>query len=347
MSKLRTVTRYIFFIVSAAAIILMAACVVVGIVVYRARPERRAAAVFGQGSGTGYAHVAVYARGARASGAGSPLSYLDDGTSLSSSDIDSIRVALDGVVNMASGSKKGSSGKGSKVSYKWTDCYSSCFNGTVNSGVLGTGNTYEADIYGVSGAFTAMHPVEFMSGGFLTSDTTDRYQVVLNDAIAWNIFSSYDVVGKRISLLDNDYTIIGVVREHEDKKPRVYISFDALKEYCSGLDEPVTPAVMCYEAIIPEQVSGSARLDLCGALPGYNISSPAFRVVRVTGRYNVFNTFKAEPSSGYELPFWEEDAMQAESDIKTAAIVFLFGFVMITGIAIGKMSSIGDPGQEE
>ncbi|MBP5654238.1 MAG: ABC transporter permease [Clostridiales bacterium] len=344
MSKVRTVTRYIFFIVSAAAILMMAACVVVGIVVYRARPERRAAAVFGQDSGTGYGHVAVYARGARASGAGSPLSYLDDGTSLSSSDIDSIRVALDGVVNTTSGSKKSNA---KKVTYNWTDCYSSCFKGTVNSGAAGTGNTYEADIYAVSGSFTVMHPVEFMSGGFLSSDTTDRYQVVLNDAIAWNIFSSYDVVGKRISLLSKDYTIIGVVREHEDKKPRVYISFEALKEYCSGLDDPVIPAVMCYEAMIPEQVSGSARLDVCGALPGYNISSPAFRVVRVTGRYNVFNTFKADSAYGYELPFWEEGAMRAESDIKTAAVVFLFGLVMVTGIAIGKVSSIADPGQEE
>ena len=338
MSKLKAVFRYLFIILTCAAVVLMASCVVAGIAVYRSRPERKTASVWGEGSKTGYAHVAAYAKGARANGASSPLAYVDDGSSLSINDIDSIRASLQGVIDTAFRPKKGSKDKSGK-SPEWTDCYSSCLAGTINSGSLGSGKTYEADIYAVGGSFAVMHPFEFMSGGFLSSDTTDKYQVVLNDAAAWNMFRSYDVIGKRIGILGNDYTVIGVVREHEDNNARVYIFFDRLEEYCAGLETPVTPAVMSYEAMLPEKSSKSARFDLGGAIPGYNVSSPSFRVVRVTGRYNVFNALKAEAPNGFELPYWEEGAVKAEADIKKACIVFAFGLVMLTGLVIGKSSS--------
>jgi hypothetical protein len=62
-------------------------------------------------------------------------------------------------------------------------------------------------------------------------------------------------------------------------------------------------------------------------------------VVRVTGRYNVFNVLKTAAPSGFELPYWEEGALKAESDIKTASVLFLFGLVMLAGITLGKLTS--------
>lgn len=338
MSKFKTVTKYLFIILTCASVVLMAACVIAGIAIYRSRPERKTASIWKGGGKTSYAHVAVYAKGARANGTSSPLSYVDNNSSLSLADIEDIHASLQGIIDTASKPKKRSKDKTVKT-IAWTDCYSSCLSGTVNSGSLGSGKTYEADIYAVGGDFTSMHPFEFMTGGFLSSSTTDKYQVVLNDDASWSMFRSYDVIGKRIGILGSDYTVIGVVREHEDKKARVYISFDCLKEYCSGLDHPVVPAVMSYEAILPEQSSKSAKFDLAGAVPGYNISSPSFRVVRVTGRYNVFNTLKSESPEGFELPFWEEGAVKAEADIKNAAVAFVFGMIMLTVLLIGKASS--------
>ena len=338
MTKNRTAAKYIFAILSCAAAILMAACVVAGIAVFRSRPERKTAAIWGAGSNSGYAHVAAYAKGARASGEGSPLAYTDDGSSLSVADIESIRSSLQGVINQAARSGKKTKDK-IVTPPAWTDCYSSSLKGMVNSGSLYSGELFETDIYAVSGSFTSMHPFEFMAGGFLSSDTTDKYQVVLNDVASWSMFRSYDVIGKRIGILGEDYTIIGVVREHEDNRSRVYIHFECLEDFCKRLENPVIPAVMSYEAILPEQTSKSAHFDLGGAIPGYNISSPSYRVVRVTGRYNVFNAFKDKDPYGFELPYWEEGALKAEADIKTAAIAFAFGLVMLAGIAIGKVSS--------
>ena len=341
MSKFKAVTKYLFFIAVFTAVALMASSAATAFAIYKTRPERSTAAIWGLGGRTRYAHVAVYAKGARASGTASPLAYVDDGSSLSVSDVSSIRASLQGIVDQAARSAKKSAKKTDKaiVPDAWTDCYSSCLKGQVNSGSLGTGDVYELDVYAVGGSFENMHPFEFMSGGFLTSDTTDGYQVVLNDAAAWSMFRSYDVIGKRIGLLGNDYTITGVVREHEDKDARVYVSFDRLEEYCNGLENPVIPAVMSYEAIFPEHASGSARVDLSGAIPGYNVSSPSFRVVRVTGRYNVFNALKTQAPHDFELPYWEECAIKAEADVKTCAIVFILGLVLLTGTAIGKISS--------
>jgi len=338
MSKSVKVTKYLFVFLTCAAVFLMAACVITGFAVFMSRPERKTAAIWGAGSNSGYAHVAVYAKGARASGDGSPLAYTDDGSSLSVADIEGIRSSLQGVINQAARSGKKTKDKAATPP-AWTDCYCSCLKGMVNSGSMNSGELFESDIYAVSGAFTSMHPLEFMTGGFLTSDTTDKYQVVLNDAASWSMFRSYDVIGKRICILGEDYTIIGVVREHEDNSSRVYISFECLEKFCSKLEEPVIPAVMSYEAILPEQSSKSAHFDLSGAIPGYNISSPSYRVVRITGRYNVINVFKDKAPSAFELPYWEERALKAEADIKTAAMVFAFGLVMLSGLVIGKAFS--------
>ena len=344
MSKIKAVTKYLFFLAVFAAVALMVFSAAAAFAIYRTRPDRKTAAIWGLGSKTGYAHVAVYAKGSRAYGAASPLAYVDDGSSLSVNDVDSIRASLQAIVDQAARSRKKSAKKSDQTvkPAAWTDCYSSCLKGPVISGSLGTGEIYEVDIYAVGGSFENMHPFEFLAGGFLTSDTTDRYQVVLNDAAAWSMFRSYDVIGKRIGLLGNDYTITGVVREHEDKDARAYVHFGRLEDYCKELENPVIPAVMSYEVIFPEHASGSARVDLSGAVPGYNISSPSFRVVRVTGRYNVFNALKTEAPHEFELPYWEEGALKAEAGVKTCAIVFVLGLVMLTGTVIGKVSSKGE-----
>ena len=317
----------------------MVVSVIAGIIVYRERPDRKTAAVWSQGSKTGCSHIAVYARGARPAGERSPMVYSDNGTSLSLTDIGDIRVSLQGVVDMTSGNRKASKDKVEKPE-GWADCYSSFLKGTVTAVRVGSEDSFDAGIYAVSGSFPVMHPMEFMSGGFLIPDSTDKYQVVLNDALAWKMYSSYDVIGERIKLLGREYTVIGVVREHQDKEPRAYIAFECIEEYCKGLDNPSEPAVMTYEAIMPEQSKGSAIFDVCNAIPGYNISSPPYSVKSITGRYNVFKTFSDEAPAGYELPYWEEAALKAESDIKTSAVAFSFGLVLVAGLVIGKLPSL-------
>ena len=66
MSKFKTVTKYLFIILTCASVVLMAACVIAGIAIYRSRPERKTASIWKGGGKTSYAHVAVYAKGARA-----------------------------------------------------------------------------------------------------------------------------------------------------------------------------------------------------------------------------------------------------------------------------------------
>ena len=62
MSKLRTVTKYIFVIVTVIAILLMVVSVIAGISIFRQRPERKTASVWSQGGGMGMAVVALDGR---------------------------------------------------------------------------------------------------------------------------------------------------------------------------------------------------------------------------------------------------------------------------------------------
>ncbi|SCW31789.1 hypothetical protein SAMN02910456_00511 [Ruminococcaceae bacterium YRB3002] len=329
--------RLTAFVLNAPAVILTAAVIVtlVGIgcmvSVIRSRPERNAASVWSQGSDVSYRHVAVYSQGSRSSGDTSPAAFTGYGKSLAKTDVYNIRKSLQAIVDSSNGVRRRTSDKPSDPE-GWTDAYCSYVNADLNC----DHNDFEVNctvpVYAVGGNFRAFHPMEFMSGGFLPVQSVDKYQIVLNDELAWRLFSSYDVIGGRVTLWGKDFTIIGVVREHDDKDMRAYVYYDCLEEYASGLDVPVTPAVLCYEAMLPEPVDGVAVMDVKNSIPGYDAASPSCYVVSVTGRYTIPKIWShmmppGEMSAflqGYELPFWEMSAQKAVSDIFAWMIVLAF-----------------------
>jgi hypothetical protein len=77
-----------------------------------------------------------------------------------------------------------------------------------------------------------------MSGGFLPEIAVDNRQIVLNDVLAWKFYKSYDVIGEKVSLWGEEFTIIGVVAEPSDRiardagveQPRAYVYFTAMEE---------------------------------------------------------------------------------------------------------------------
>ncbi|MBR2524461.1 MAG: ABC transporter permease [Clostridiales bacterium] len=329
-------------------------CIVSG---YRSRPERNQASVWSQGGETSFRHVAVYSRGARSGGDKTPSVYTEYGQSLAKTDIYNMRKVLQGVVDSASGVRRRSTDKPIDPE-GWTDAFCSF----VRADLVCTHQDFEinseADIYAVSGNYRAFHPFEFLSGGFLPVQDVDKYQIVLNDELAWKFFSSYDVIGERVTLWDREYTIIGVVDEHDDRALRAYVYFDCLEEYCSSSETPVTPAVLSYEVMMPESVDGVAVIDVRNSIPGYNISSPGFYVVSITDRFapgNVIDHMTPPGEmrnflSGYELPFWEMSAQQTMTDMFVWMIVFaVFLFVaLVTVILIlGQKLSKARPDAEK
>ena len=192
-----------------------------------------------------YRHMSVYGRGARPGGETTPPVYINTASSLKRADIVTIRNTLQGLADTSLG--QSSAGKGGLTSdgrpRGWEDCYSSFLTGTIESVAANDSTTQftftsTCDIIAIDGNFPAFHPFRYMSGGFLPEVAYDNRQIVLNDVLAWKFYKSYDVIGNTVKLWGEEFTIIGVVDEPNDRiarsagteQPRAYIYFSAMEE---------------------------------------------------------------------------------------------------------------------
>ncbi len=321
-----SIIRSIPVLVLIMSFVMMTVSVVIIIVSVRTRTERNVASVWGQGSSVSYRHLAVYGQGARSGGSFTPAAYTEYGKSLSLDDVSDIRLSVQGIVDLSNNVRRKASEKPDRPE-GWNDCYSSFVDAVVTCSHKGFDIDSDVSIYTVGGDFKAFHPFEYLSGGFLPVDTVDKYQIVLNDELAWKFFSSYDVIGEKVTLWDKPFTVIGVVKEHDDLTPRAYVYYDCLEDQC---DTGKVPAVLCYEALIPEPVSGASYYDLRNSVPGYDISSPSYYLVSITGRFSVskivdhmlppgeMSVFTAK----FDLPFWEVSAQRCIAQIFAWIVVF-------------------------
>ncbi|MCR5617213.1 MAG: ABC transporter permease [Clostridiales bacterium] len=343
--------------------------------------------VWQNGGKISYRQMSVFAKGNRVDNT-YPLTSLGEGNSITLKDVEDIRESLQGTVD----SGKGSGGKKKKSKSTgpvgWEDCYSTTFSSsgiyqktiTVN-GVEKTGYIdFDADIVAVGGNFKAFHPFEFMDGGFLPENEYDKNQIVINDELAWKLFKSYSVSGKKVQLFGEEMTIVGVIREKKTKideitgsgKYRVFCYFSKIdqlseKGYFSpggntGEDFYATPlAITCYEAFLPEAVKGVAKSDMLNALPSYNVSEPQYRIVSNTGRFRVDNVYDQvmpigefnSKTAGYEFPYWEKASILATERLFFFEAALLIGIILlIIGIIImilrlrkpgGKFDRIEEP----
>ncbi|MCR4688939.1 MAG: ABC transporter permease [Saccharofermentans sp.] len=341
-------------------------------VLTNARHEQYMAQVWGQGSDTDYRQVTVFARGARTNGEASPLMYIDSASSLRKSDIPLIRAALQNVVD--TGAARGNTGLNSDGSPRgWEDCYSTCFKTSVCQVTDNESDIVTpldgVNVVGVGGNFRALHPFRYLSGGFLPEIIEDRYQIVINDALAWRFFNSYDVVGEKIDIEGVEFTIVGVVEEGTTSidratgatDPRVYMYFDTVAALYKPAEdesfsdaETTTPAaddgeakvvaIQCYEAILPELVKGVANTDIKNALPEYSMTDPKIYTMSNTGRFFVTRVWdwvfpigeNTTKFSAFEFPYWEIAAQITTDKIAVDVLLIAGGGVLL--IAGGIMA---------
>ncbi len=338
-----------------------------------------------------YRQMTIFARGARSEGAMSVPTYIDTQRSLKRSDIILIRQKLQDAADtgVATSGKGGLASDGSPQG--WEDCFSSFLMGRVSSlqednGVVTPITSVDAQIVGVEGNFAAIHPFAFEAGGFIPEIVEDVRVIVLNNNLAWRFFRSYDVVGRKIDLWGQTFTVIGVVSEPSDsiansagsEDLRAYVHFAALEAYAISYSNPdsetatattttATPdsdngqtapasnevAILCYEAILPEIVTGVAKTDVITAIPQYNSADPQMYVVSNTGRFGVIEVWKymwpigkmESRLTGYEFSYWERTAVLTTyhlfADIlvtSSGIILILIGAIMFS-LKSNKMSS--------
>ena len=328
------------------------------------RPDQRVAEIWQSSSGTQFRHMSVIAGGIRSQGDKSPLTYMEGGKSIHLADIALIRKALQASsdTGSAAGSKNLTYVEGGKLR-GWEDCYSSTVMATVNAievkdGLEKTKGTAETQLVAVGGNYKAFHPFRYMSGGFLPETPVDTNQIVINDVLAWKFYHSYDVVGNRLIINDQMFTIIGVVEEKSTKvaelageqQNRAFIYFGTLGSlYDTASDEdygdvdfkdykaPADYAIQCYEALLPELVKGVGVSDFKNALPSYSFTNPQLYISNNTGRFGVIRVFDTvfplgetdRERMGYEFPYWEKAAQITEERLFYDYVLILLGIVLL------------------
>ena len=342
-----------------AALVLMVFGICRALYLIDTRPDYKAAQIWQSSSDTSFRHMSVFAGGIRAQGDKSPLTYLEGGKSIHLADIALMRNDLQG------SSDTGSAAGNKNIKYVegklrgWEDCYSSTVMATVKAievrdGLEVTSGTADAQLVAVGGNYKAFHPFRYLSGGFLPETPVDSNQIVINDVLAWKFFHSYDVVGNRLVINDQMFTIIGVVEEKNTKvaelageqENRAFIYFGTLGTIYSNRNgetdegisgEPADFAIQCYEAMLPELVKGVGVTDFKNAIPSYSLTNPQVYVSNNTGRYGIARVFDTvfplgetdRNRMGYEFPYWERAAQMTEERLFYDYVIVFFGAILL------------------
>jgi len=298
---------------------------------------------------------------------------VEGGKSIRLADITEMRKTLQSSSSTGTGgSSKSSKSRDDKLR-GWEDCYSStvmakveCID--VQDGLEVKTNSADSQIVAVGGNYRAFHPYRYLSGGFLPETPVDMYQIVINDVLAWKFYRSYDVVGNRLDINGQMFTIIGVVEEKNTKVAelageqtfRAFIYFGTLEtlfqDDSSGAgtgDDGFTGdtdygnygigngyidyAIQCYEAMLPEVVRGVAVSDFKNALPNYSLTNPQVYVVNNTGRFGVLRVLDTvfplgetdKERLGYEFPYWETAAQMTEERLFYDYVIVGLGIVLL------------------
>ena len=263
----------------------------------------------------------------------------------------------------------------------WIDAYSSEASCTVVRAATEVKPEVSAEVTltGVSGDYYLFHPLKMIGGAFLSDDTLDTKKIVIDKELAFKLFGFYDVVGSDVRINDRAYTIVGVV-QHGDTKidnqttgdlMHAYVLFDELSYLSAGSSvpgttaasvsvskdaaptdpadpsvpaDPSTLAVMCYEVVLPNKISGIAMQNLKSAMETAGKVEKNFLFVDNTNRFSPLRLYDTVFPIGenmlerqqYRFPFWELSAETAESVSVFWWVTGIAGFAMVfsSGLAL-------------
>lgn len=157
----------------------------------------------------------------------------------------------------------------------WIDAYSA--EKTIS--IRKDSNTVTVEAYLIGGDFFQIHPIKLKKGNY---PQNQKNQILLDENVAWNIFGSSNVEGKKIWINDKVYTVTGVAEYDDTKlsrtaignKDTVYLPYEAYLESqkkpeskitdrfdnesekdASGYNKENILRITCYEAVLPNPIS--------------------------------------------------------------------------------------------
>ncbi len=231
------------------------------------------------------------------------------------------------------------------------------------------------EIYGVSDDFFLIHNIPLLSGTYMNpvekavkeGDGRDPFQIVLDENMAWNLFGSVDVAGMKVNLGDKVFTVMGVVEAFQtDSEKMAYGNYDvAYIPYKAYEIMKQEIPISCYEAVIPNPISGYALNTIssaCGLGDNTEVNEEESRsslnfgsleIVENTDRYKAGNLIKYAKNKKYSsmrtsnvsFPFWENVARfeteHAYKVFRICCILMVLPALTVLGVLIWLYSKRG------
>ena len=254
--------------------------------------------------------------------------YLADGSGMTQEQIYALRDKTDSALLQASVT---AASDGARL---WYDAY--CGFGSMT--FSGPHGTVTASVAGVGGDFFRIHNWRLLGGWYFSEDDVTADRVVLDATSAWQLFGSADVTGLEVKVGERPFTVAGVVDLPDNawetaaygETPRIYMQYETLAAY---QDTEIT----CYEAVLPDPVTGFA-LDLLGSQIPADESRRA--VVECSSRYTMGKLLSLARdfarsrivTAPVVYPWWENAARVTEMQ---AAVLQMAWLVLCVVPAVG------------
>lgn len=214
----------------------------------------------------------------------------------------------------------------------WIDGYS----GEVQAAIRKDTNTLNVTAVGVGGNFFQFHPMELLSGSYISDDDLNQDRVVVDENLAWALYGSNDIVGMQLWMNNTIYTVAGVVKVPEDglekiaygNSNRIYMPYDQLKTQQDSL------SITCYEVVLPNPISNYAYYAVRSAF-GFSeeeeeqldqqenpLTFDNVEILENTNRFELVPTLtklkqwrlRSMRASSVGYPYWENIARSVEDE---------------------------------
>ncbi len=220
----------------------------------------------------------------------------------------------------------------------WVDAFSA------NQGKMSVSSDYgtaEAETIITGGDFFLFHPLELISGYYYSEDNLMQDRVLIDETLAWQLYGASDIVGKHVLIGSKYFYIAGVYRRSDNsdtekvmsEAPMMFMPYQGYEILGN------TPYFSCYEACMPDPVTGLAKQIVTESIP---IEKELYTAVENSARYSLEKRFDIIKNFGMRsvkdnaivYPYWENAARITEDKSALMLVFQLAGLVIPMGTAL-------------
>lgn len=215
--------------------------------------------------------------------------------------------------------------------------YADAWSASARLRVSGDHGSAEVTAIGAGGEFFLFHPLVLRSGSYLSPNDLMQDRVVLDEALAWQLFGGSDVAGMSVTINEKPYYVAGVIRRENDFATReAYLDgagmFIAYDTFCELTQQDIT----CYEIVLPDLISGFGL-----QLVEENFDVGLGDIVENSTRYSAANLLsvagdfgkRSMRNNGVIYPYWE-NAVRLTEDYLALLLVLMLLFLLCPVVSL-------------